>query len=96
MFRCLGSRCPGCSTCDPLRPLGAPPTKNVTPRRKPKPCGLCGAPVEKKDEAIVVGPHVSCMACTFPDGYSAEAATKTALRLAARHGLSIPTGFAFK
>jgi hypothetical protein len=28
-WECLGSTCPGCSTCDPLRSVA----KNVTPRR---------------------------------------------------------------
>jgi hypothetical protein len=28
-WECLGTSCPGCSTCDPLRPVA----KNVTPRR---------------------------------------------------------------
>lgn len=30
-WRCLGASCPGCSACDPLRPFGAPPMKNVSP-----------------------------------------------------------------
>lgn len=105
MFKCLGPTCPGCGECDPLveseindARFGGPPMKNITPRKAgTKSCALCAGPVAKRDEAIKVGPHVACLACTFPDGhYSAPAATATAFRIATKHGLSIPEGFAFK
>lgn len=98
MFECVGQDCPGCSSCDPLRPVGSPPMKNVTPRKpKTKPCALCAAPVAKRDEAIIVGPHVACLACAFPHGhFDAVAATDCARRVAQNYGFRLPAGFSFK
>lgn len=52
-FACLGRSCPGCSTCDPLRPTPIAPHAFTGDDRR-APCTTCRDPFETHDEATLV------------------------------------------